>query len=361
MASSEFLLAVAGSGKTESIIDRCIHYPKRRLIITYTTNGQLELENRLRQALADGLIDTVPEVMGWYKFLIEHFLKPYLPVSQYSRIYRGFHKDYDPGDKAPGDIRYFDPDGRVGGERLAYVAAQVQSSSKGLPVSRLAKIYEEIVIDEAQDLVATDLVLLEEILASDMSLYMVGDVRQIVYETNRKDAKYRKYRGLGKLDWIREKADKGQLTFTEQTVNYRSCEPIVALANQVFDPALGLLRATSGRVEVPAHHGVFYIKEDEVETYQIMFNPMPLRWDKRSGRGLEHCLDYINFGESKGLQADHVLIVPSKPIRDFLAERNPIKSMLSAAKLYVAITRARHSLAFVMPDNAQTGEGVTWW
>lgn len=361
MARSEYLLAVAGSGKTESIVDRCVHQPKRRIVVTYTTNGQMELENRLRQAVACGRLEEVPEVVGWYKFLIENFLKPYLPVSSFSRVYNGFYKDYDPGVKAPAEIRYFDRDGRVGGELLAYVAAQIQRSTKGLPIARLGEIYEEIIIDEAQDLAASDLVILEGIMASPVNLYMVGDIRQIVYETSRKDTKYGKYRGFKKINWIRDKEEEGLLSVTEQTVNHRSSQPIVSLANQVFSPELDLKKATSSRTELDPHHGIFYIREEQVEIYNALYGPMPLRLDKRSAKKWEYLLDFINFGECKGLQSDHVLIFPTDPVREFLRERHPIVKPLSAAKLYVALTRARHSVAFVMSANEMPDADTSWW
>lgn len=361
MAKSEYLLAVAGSGKTESIIKRCIDEPKRRLIVTYTTNGQREVENRLRQKVAQGELKEPPEVMGWYKFLIENFLKPYLPVSKFARTYKGFHKDYDPGDRAPRNIRYFDPEGRVGGELLGYVAAEIERNTKGLPISRLEEIFEEIVIDEAQDLAASDLFILERILRSQVDLYMVGDLRQIVYETTKKDRKYSQFRGLKKIDWIHEQEKEGRLLLTQQTVNYRSCQPIVSLANQVFAPGLGLEPAESGREKACGHHGIFYIREDQVEIYKALYDPMALRNDRRSALKWAGAFDFINFGECKGLQADHVLIFPTEPICVFLRDRKPMSSDISAARLYVALTRARCSVAFVMPADSVIAPGVGWW
>jgi len=361
VSKSEAILAVAGNGKTESIIQRCEKTSRRRLIITFTSNGQSEIENRLRGALLEGRIGEAPEVVGWYKFLIEHFLKPYLPASEFDRPYRGFYRDYDPGDRAPGHLRYFHEDGRVGGQLLSYVASRIDTTTSHMPIGRLDKIYEEIVIDEAQDLVASDLVILERLLKSSISLYLVGDLRQIVFETNRKDRKYKKYRGLGKLDWLKAMSEEGLLALTEKTINYRCSPPIVELANQVFDPSLELKPAISGRRSLQAHHGVFYISEDDIESYQNFCNPLGLRLNKTVANQWEKKLELINFGESKGRQSDHTLIFPSKPIQKFLETRTPIQSPTSASKLYVAITRARHSVAFVMPKNSVPGPGIHWW
>lgn len=72
-------LAVAGSRKTQSIVDACANgAPEvRRLTLTFTRTGQSELAERLRRACSPG---AVPEVMGWYSFLLQHFIRPYLPL-----------------------------------------------------------------------------------------------------------------------------------------------------------------------------------------------------------------------------------------------------------------------------------------
>ncbi|MER5837960.1 hypothetical protein ABT116_46480, partial [Streptomyces sp. NPDC002130] len=56
-------LAVAGSRKTQSIVDACAGGAPgvRRLALTFTQTGQAELNGRLQQACAPG---TSPEVMG---------------------------------------------------------------------------------------------------------------------------------------------------------------------------------------------------------------------------------------------------------------------------------------------------------
>ena len=68
-----------------------------------------------------------------------------------------------------------------------------------------------------------------------------------------------------------------------------------------------------------------------------------LRYDKRqSTMGLPA----INFGASKGKNYDRVLIFPTKPIRTYLDTKDPSKAG-DLEKFYVAVTRARYSVAFV--------------
>ncbi len=57
--------------------------------------------------------------------------------------------------------------------------------------------------------------------------------------------------------------------------------------------------------------------------------------------------DALNFGESKGMTFDRVLIFPHKKGGDWLKSGNFDYIEKSAAKLYVGVTRARYSVAFV--------------
>jgi DNA helicase II / ATP-dependent DNA helicase PcrA len=56
-----------------------------------------------------------------------------------------------------------------------------------------------------------------------------------------------------------------------------------------------------------------------------------------------------NFCMSKGLTHDRVLIFPTGPIRAFLT-KGTLLGDKSACGLYVGVTRAVHSVAFVMPE-----------
>ena len=61
----------------------------------------------------------------------------------------------------------------------------------------------------------------------------------------------------------------------------------------------------------------------------------------------------VNFGASKGETYNRVLIFPNKPFKQFLLES---KALSSPEKYYVAVTRARYSLAFVLetlPDQIE--------
>jgi DNA helicase II / ATP-dependent DNA helicase PcrA len=62
----------------------------------------------------------------------------------------------------------------------------------------------------------------------------------------------------------------------------------------------------------------------------------------------------MNFGESKGLSFDRVLIYPTKPIFYWLNNNNSDLAPTSRSKFYVALTRARFSVGIVYDYNDKT-------
>ncbi len=56
----------------------------------------------------------------------------------------------------------------------------------------------------------------------------------------------------------------------------------------------------------------------------------------------------MNFGESKGRGFDHVVILPTEPMKKWLVDPTAELKAQSRAKFYVALTRGRHSVAIAM-------------
>lgn len=71
-------------------------------------------------------------------------------------------------------------------------------------------------------------------------------------------------------------------------------------------------------------------------------------------------LPAINYGFSKGLEFERVLIFPTGPIIRWLSSGDSSAISRSSAKLYVAITRASQSVAFVH-DRTCAVPGIDRW
>ena len=204
-------LAVAGARKTQSIVDACCDTAnrKRRLVLTYTISAQHDVEARLRRGCST---EQLPDVSGWYTFLLHHWVRPYLPLLYPGRRLTGLNFDERTGvDYATGESRYLDSESRAYKRYLSKLALDVAAASDGAVIDRLEHIYDEIHIDEVQDLTGYDLDIIQALLASKINIRLVGDVRQSTFNTNPQDPRNKQYRDLKMLDWFALQQSKGRL------------------------------------------------------------------------------------------------------------------------------------------------------
>lgn len=146
-------LAVAGGRKTQSIVDHCAGAAQGRriLVLTYTQANQRELDARLSRHRP--LLATV-DVQGWFSFLLSHWVRPYLPRRFPQRRLRGLNFDGDPGQYATGEPRFLDAEGRAYKRHLAQLALDTNAACASAVLDRLHRMYDEVHIDEVQDLKA---------------------------------------------------------------------------------------------------------------------------------------------------------------------------------------------------------------
>lgn len=351
-------LAVAGSRKTQSIVDACANgAPEvRRLALTFTRTGQSELAERLQRACSPG---AVPEVMGWYSFLLQHVIRPYLPLKFPGQRLLGLNFDGVPvnGRFASGVSRFFDPSGRAYRLHLSKLAQDVSQASGGAVIDRLSHIYKEIYIDEVQDLTGCDLHIVKQIMDSaSIDVHMVGDVRQSVFDTNPQDPNLRQYRGVNMLKWFALHEQAGILAVEHNNETWRANQEIADFSDTLFSTKFAFTATVSKQFETTGHDGVFAITAADVPEYVGAFHPQPLRESVVTASDID--LPFRNFGQVKGLTFDRVLVYPTKAIAKFLTNGSELAPK-TACGLYVAVTRARHSVAFVVPSPSATA--LTPW
>ena len=114
--------------------------------------------------------------------------------------------------------------------------------------------------------------------------------------------------------------------------------------------------ATSENHVVSEHDGVFLVHTKHVREYVERFQPQCLRNTKASGKAFP--MEFLNFKVSKGATFERVLIVPTAPIEAFIRSTTYLEST-SAAAFYVAVTRAKQSLAIVIDKPG--GSGLPVW
>jgi len=348
-------LAVAGGRKTQSIVDRCRTAPKGRqiLVLTYTQNNQRELVSRLARYRP---LEAGVEVQGWFSFLLGHWVRPYLPARFPGRRLRSLNFDGDPGRYATGESKFLDSDGRVYKRHLAQLALETHRASASAVLNRLSRIYQEIHIDEVQDLNGYDLEILTELMTSPIDLNLVGDVRQALIQTNIRDPKNKQYKGIRIKDWFEKQKRHGKLDIFHETITWRSNQLIADFADTIFDDNWGFSRTISQNTDVTGHDGIFALSPEHVDEYVTRYRPLCVRYSANCCKSLD--LPFINIGIAKGLSVPRVLIGPTTGMIDFLQKDKPMDETPSCS-LYVAVTRARFSVAFVAEN--PTRLGLTVW
>jgi hypothetical protein len=335
------IIAAAGARKTQAIIDEAIAAaPRRVLITTYTTENLRQLERRLSHASGGALPDHI-ELASWFGFLLRDGVRPY-QASVFDRvgIVRGlnFVADRPQGIKAT-ELRYhLDRNADVWRDAVADLVYRVNDRSGGAMIERLEGIYDHIFIDEVQDLVGWDLEVLDLLFAADLDVTVVGDPRQFLYWTNNA-TKHKKYRGAGISDWFRERSRV--CPREDRHVSHRCNQEICDFATALFPAYPAIVSAND---VLTGHDGIHTISRFDVLEYVERHSPHILRYDKRANT---QGLPGMNFGVPKGSTFDRVLIFPTGPMREYLDHRDPGR-LKRPESLYVAVTRARYSVAFVV-------------
>lgn len=335
------IIAAAGSRKTQHIIDSSLGTDNvRSLVLSFTEENQKQIVERLRTGRGDS--QAVVKVMGWMKFLLSEAAMPYQrAMTGVPFFVRGMDFEGEPVRGLPAHIPpyFLTAQGLVYGRNLAHFVVRLNELTQGAVVRRLEQAYEHIYIDEAQDLVGWDLEMLELLFQSSLDVTLVADPRQHTYATNRGN-KNQQYRGAGIVQWFEEQQDI--LEIETRVENSRCPQSICDYADALYPE---LPRSVSVCPDPGKHHGIHFITRAAVAEYFGDHQPTVLRDNRRSN---VMDLPAMNMGQSKGRAFDHVLIFPTQPIRDYLKSCDPsgLKDR-TRARLYVAITRARKSVAFV--------------
>lgn len=353
------ILAPAGGRKTQIIIDMCadVAVPRKRAVITFTTSAQKTLIDRL---LASDARSQMPTVMGWYTFLLDHIVRPYAPSVtelQGSRVKGLAWVDGTLPWNLSGVDFYLNSAGDAYSERLGLLAAKTLKADGEAVIDRLERIFDEIYIDEVQDLRGNDLDVLDALIRSKIRVVLVGDVRQRLLSTSKSSRRHGEYDGLGLNNWFREMAEKELLNLQTIQETWRCCPEVIQFADQMFTS--GRFLPTKSKVAVPdgMHHGVWLLEEPYIDEYIRRFHPACYRDSVRTK--LVGTDSATNFGLCKGATEDHVLIFPTGPMKKFWKDKTNNLAEKSRMDAYVAITRARWSVAIYV-DNAK-GYNIPVW
>ncbi|MDO8838449.1 MAG: UvrD-helicase domain-containing protein [Parvibaculum sp.] len=339
--ASEVIIAAAGGGKTTRLTARAhAHEAGKVALVTYTTTNVQEIKNKLYEIHAAPPAHT--EVWSWYRFLLHEMARPYQSAILDRRIDGlAWVKGRSPRVARDKAIPFFLSKGNdIYSDKIARFIVDCNEQTGGAVAARLEDRFHTIFIDEIQDMAGYDLEVLELILRSKINLVMVGDHRQATYRTNNA-AKNSSFSRGGIVSKFRDWERHGLVTISYEQETHR-CHQLIADFADSFYPAEP--KTLSKNKCVTGHDGVFLVSTQSVPTYIAKYNPQVLRLDRRTPCG---GYDAMNFGESKGMTFGRVLIFPHGKGKEWLKSGNYDYVKGSVEKMYVGVTRARHSVAIV--------------
>jgi superfamily I DNA/RNA helicase len=384
MSKNKLIIAAAGSGKTTFLVDEALREKNGKILITtYTQANESEIRKKLfekNKCIPENIV-----VQTWFTFLLKHGVRPFQGVLFDKKIngfllvnspsgVRGYKKQcpdckkkkivkicskckepYYFGEKEYFEKHYFTRDLRIYSDKLSKFVFRCDEETKGLVIKRISKIYTHIFIDEVQDLAGYDLDLLNLLFKSNTKVLLVGDPRQGTYSTN-SSSKNKQYKKSKIIYFFQDETMQIDRNEKLLLVNYRSDKIICDFSNKLYPD---FVPTSSGNTTKTEHDGIFFVKEQDVDGYLRQYTPIQLR-DSRK-RTVNENYKVMNFGESKGLSFDRVLIYPTKPFIDWLRDNTYDLADTSRSKFYVAITRARYSVGIVVDKDNFNVTGIPYW
>ena len=364
---NKLIVASAGAGKTTFIVNEALKNPKEKcLITTFTQANEREIRDKIISV--NGTIPSNVTVKTWFSFLIQHGAKPYQGGVYEKRIkglilFNGrsgikycngrWPVYYSEGKEF--EQHYFSKDGKIYSDKLAKFVIRCNKQHKGLVLQRLSRCFDHIFIDEVQDLSGYDLEILKELFASGCNTLLVGDPRQGTYSTSNaaKNKKFSKSKIMLFFESVPEGLEIDDKTFT---VNHRCVQEICRISNKLFPD---LPPSESGNNVTTGHDGVILVKPCDVDRYLERFSPLQLR--DRVTKKVNLNYRVLNFGISKGLTFERVLIYPTKPMFKWIKDNTANLELTSRSNFYVALTRAEQSVAIVCEYNDELAKSYRYF
>jgi len=340
LPKNRVIVACAGSGKTTVLINEAEKLIGKKILITTYTNENL---GQIRDFFVErnGWVPEHVTIQTWFSLLLHDGVRPY--QNQMTLKPRVNSICFPQTKKKFGHKKsdYITASNDIYRDKTSEFVYECNKKTSGAVLARLGKMYDYIFIDEMQDLAGYDWELLNNLFDSGIAILAVGDPRQSTYLTNNaaKNKQYRKDRTY--VEWLRSKDIVQKVSISELVDCYRCNQKICDFADALFS---GMPKSTSKNLVSTGHDGIFQVKRDSVVDYYTKYDPVILRWNKNEDT---LGLPAINIGVSKGRTYDRVLIFPTKPMTKYL-ETKDVSKAGDRHKLYVAVTRARHSVAFVV-------------
>lgn len=330
------VLAVAGAGKTSSILDR-IEVGTRVLVITHTHNAEAELRRRVLRKF--GCMPPHVSISTYFSFLYRFCYRPILHPDVCARGMSFHEPSVRSSRRSSGDLeRYYDSGRWLYHCRLARL---IQLRCLDELIKRLEKYFDLVVVDEVQDFGAHDFNLLMDLSEARVEWYLVGDFYQHTFDTSRDGnvncnlyADYDKY--------VQRYRARGFLVDATTLRGSHRCGRSVC---EFISKHLGIEIYPASERQSGVH-----VLRSPAEIREIHADDQVLKlFYKQHNR---HACKSMNWGESKGLDGlgDVCVVLNKTSWVHFDAGRLSLLPPTSRNRLYVASSRPSRNL-FIAPES----------
>ena len=374
MKNNKLIISAAGSGKTTFLVNQALAQPKteRVLITTYTEANEVEIRKKILETRK--YVPSNITIQTWFSFLLQHGVRPYqgsLDDILWETDIKGMFMDEGQSgkkfDKDGNHLKiggypqywgednfekhYFTNNWRIYSDKISKFIIKCNGETGGAIISRISKVFSKIYIDEVQDLAGFDLELIKLLFKSTSEVLLVGDPRQVTYLTH-PSKKHKKNYGNGRIkeflnDHCKSLLEDDSIDETTLKKSHRNNAVICEYSSRLYPDYEESEACTCDecRNEDVDHEGIYVVRSKDLKAYLDEFKPVQLRWNKSKDVDKDYAV--YNFGESKGQTHDRVVIYPTDKMIQWILKNDTALSDGVRAKLYVALTRARHSAAII--------------
>ncbi len=323
-------LAVAGSGKTTSVIDN-LNLDKNFLVLTYTENNYQNLRCKIFQRF--GFLPENIKVFTYFSFLYSFCFQPFLKMQLHVN---GITFERCNNYYAKGNARYIDRNDRVFSNRLAKLIKE--KNAIGHVADRLQKYFDMIIIDEIQDFAGHDFNFLPTLVSSTNHVLFVGDFYQHTFDTSSDGAVNKNLHS--DLNSYIARFEKMGLTIDQQTLDssYRCSPSVCKFITDRIGIGISSHRDDSTTIE---------LLDSDSEIKSLLHNDNIIKLFYRKHHNYPYYSN--NWGNSKGL--DHYfdvgVVLNNSTFKHFSNNTLSVLKPQTKNKLYVAITRAKGRVFFI--------------
>src|SRR5699024_5934318 len=316
------LNAVAGTEKTSFIIDQ-LNIEKKSLILTYTINNQNNLKEKIIKKF--GYMPENFYVYGYFHFLLNFIIKPLCVEPITNILYRNPHYSYT----SP-----FTRD-----KKFVYSNRIAKYIFESLPEfkSRMEKYFDNVFIDEIQDLASDDFNWMKSLGEISIPVILVGDFNQHTYDSSRRGNNLKNL--FSDKNVYRKKLEEAGFFFDEETLlkSYRCSKAVCEFVKEKLGINIESYHEHTSTIE---------FVEDTIEIGKIRNDNSikTLFYEKAT----DHRCNSINWGDSKGVSYSNVCIILNGTTFNAF-NKNDLKNLkpLTLGKFYVACTRTENNLWFI--------------